>query len=59
MINRKVINEYLLIILGCLMTALSFNFFFIPNEIAPGGLRNCHCPLLFIPLSRRRHHSGS
>ena len=30
MINRKVINEYLLIILGCLMTALSFNFFSYP-----------------------------
>ncbi|HHU48195.1 MAG TPA: YitT family protein [Clostridiales bacterium] len=35
---RKIINEYLLIVLGCLLTALSFNFFFIPNQIAPGGL---------------------
>jgi uncharacterized membrane-anchored protein YitT (DUF2179 family) len=38
MITKRVVTEYLLIILGCLLTALSFNFFFIPNEIAPGGL---------------------
>ena len=38
MAHRKTINEYLLIILGSLLTALSFNFFFIPNQIAPGGL---------------------
>ena len=36
--KRKNINEYLIIILGCLLTALAFNLFFIPNEIAPGGL---------------------
>ncbi len=36
--TRKIINEYLIIILGCLLTALAFNLFFIPNEIAPGGL---------------------
>lgn len=35
---RKIINEYLLIVLGCLLAALSFNFFLIPNKIAPGGL---------------------
>jgi len=38
MAHKRTINEYLLIILGCLITALSFNFFFIPNKIAPGGL---------------------
>ncbi|HHY83627.1 MAG TPA: YitT family protein [Clostridiales bacterium] len=38
MTKSRTVNEYLLIILGCLLTALSFNFFFIPNEIAPGGL---------------------
>ncbi len=38
MTNRKIINEYLIIILGCLFIALAFNLFFIPNEIAPGGL---------------------
>lgn len=38
MIRRKIINEYLLIVIGSLLTALSFNFFFIPNKIAPGGL---------------------
>ena len=48
MINRKVINEYLLIILGCLMTALSFNFFFIPNEIAPGGLSGIATVLYYL-----------
>ena len=36
--TKKNINEYLIIILGCLLTALAFNLFFIPNEIAPGGL---------------------
>ncbi len=30
--------SYLWIALGCLLTALSFNFFFIPNQIAPGGV---------------------
>jgi uncharacterized membrane-anchored protein YitT (DUF2179 family) len=38
MVNKRVLNDYLLLILGCLLTALSFNLFFIPNEIAPGGL---------------------
>ena len=38
MTRRKIINEYLLIVIGSLLTALSFNFFFIPNKIAPGGL---------------------
>ena len=38
MTYKKTINEYLLIVLGSLLTALSFNFFFIPNQIAPGGL---------------------
>lgn len=37
-INKGIIKEYLLIILGSLLTALSFNFFFISNQIAPGGL---------------------
>lgn len=38
MLTKDTVKEYLLIVLGCLLTALSFNFFFIPNEIAPGGL---------------------
>ena len=35
---RKIIREYIAIALGCLLAALSFNFFLIPNKIAPGGL---------------------
>lgn len=38
MTSKKTINDYLIIVLGCLLTALAFNLFFIPNEIAPGGL---------------------
>ncbi len=30
--------EWLLIIVGSVLTALAFNLFFIPNDIAPGGL---------------------
>lgn len=31
-------QDYLLIIIGCLIGALSFNLFLIPNRIAPGGV---------------------
>lgn len=36
--RRGAIAVYGWIILGCLLTALAFNFFFIPNQIAPGGV---------------------
>lgn len=36
--RRRAISAYGWIILGCLLTALAFNFFFIPNQIAPGGV---------------------
>ncbi|MFH1643567.1 MAG: YitT family protein [bacterium] len=32
------ITEYLLLILGCLVIALSFNLFLCPNKVASGGL---------------------
>lgn len=48
MTKRKTINEYLLIVLGCLLTALSFNFFFIPNQIAPGGLSGIATVLYYL-----------
>ncbi|MGI6538355.1 MAG: YitT family protein [Caldicoprobacterales bacterium] len=48
MIRNKIIREYLLIIVGCLLTALSFSFFFIPNEIAPGGLSGVATVLHFL-----------
>jgi uncharacterized membrane-anchored protein YitT (DUF2179 family) len=48
MTNRKIINEYLLIVLGCLLTALSFNLFFIPNQIAPGGLSGIATVLYYL-----------
>lgn len=37
-LNRDIAKEYLTIFIGCLLMALSFNLFFIPNQIAPGGL---------------------
>lgn len=36
--RKKTVKEYIIIVLGCLITALSFNLFFIPGQIAPGGL---------------------
>lgn len=36
--KANTVASYLWIALGCLLTALSFNFFFIPNQIAPGGV---------------------
>ena len=35
--NNK-IKEYLLILLGVFLVALSLEYFFIPNNIAAGGL---------------------
>jgi len=32
------VKDYAMIALGCLITALSFNLFFVPHQIAPGGL---------------------
>src|SRR5665647_807428 len=46
--NKKLIKEYLLIIFGCLLTALSFNFFFIPNQIAPGGVSGIGTVLFYL-----------
>ncbi len=46
--NKSVIKEYFLIVLGSLLTALSFNFFFIPNEIAPGGLSGLASVFYFL-----------
>src|SRR5690554_2780430 len=48
MINKRALNHYLLITLGCLLTALSFNLFFIPNEIAPGGLSGVATVLYYL-----------
>ncbi len=36
--RKKTVKEYIIIVFGCLITALSFNLFFIPGQIAPGGL---------------------
>ena len=46
--NKSIIREYSLIVLGSLLTALSFNFFFIPNEIAPGGLSGLASVFYFL-----------
>jgi len=48
MTKNRIVNEYAQIVLGCLLTALSFNFFFIPNEIAPGGISGLATVLYYI-----------
>ncbi len=35
--RSKLLLEYLAISIGCMIMALSFNSFFVPNKIAPGG----------------------
>lgn len=36
--NKKTLINGLLLILGCLLIALTFNIFCVPNKIVPGGL---------------------
>lgn len=44
-------RDYGLLVIGTLVTALSFNFFFLPNDIAPGGVTGIATVLAhFVPL---------
>ena len=36
--SKSVIMDYIWIGIGCLLTALAFDFFLIPHQIAPGGV---------------------
>lgn len=47
----QLLRDYALVVLGALLTALSFNFFFLPNDIAPGGVTGIATVLShFMPL---------
>jgi len=37
-VTRQIAKAYVLILLGSALTALAFDLFFLPNNIAPGGL---------------------
>ena len=37
-VNKKTLINGMLLILGCLLIALTFNIFCVPNKIVPGGL---------------------
>lgn len=37
-INKKILINGMLLILGCLLISLTFNIFCVPNKIVPGGL---------------------
>ncbi len=37
-LNKKTLINEMLLILGCLLIALTFNIFCVPNKIVPGGL---------------------
>ncbi|MDK2991101.1 MAG: hypothetical protein PWP48_334 [Clostridiales bacterium] len=45
---RDVFYDYLGIILGTLIVALSFNLFFVPNKIAPGGVGGIATVLYYL-----------
>lgn len=36
--SRRLIRDYILVILGALLTAAAFSFFFLPYDLAPGGV---------------------
>lgn len=49
--GRRLAADYALLALGTLLTAAAFCFFFLPNDIAPGGLTGVATVLAhFLPL---------
>lgn len=44
----KVVRDYLLIIIGSLITALGINIFAVPNKIAPGGVSGIATVIYYI-----------
>jgi len=48
MIKQRSIYDYVLIIVGTLLTALSFNFFLVPHRIAPGGVSGIATVLYYL-----------
>ncbi len=49
--GKRIVQDYLLLTLGAFITALSFTLFFLPHDIAPGGLTGIATVLAhFLPL---------
>ena len=36
--GRQLVRDYLLVVIGALVTAVSFGWFFLPYDVAPGGV---------------------
>ena len=36
--GRQLVRDYLLVVIGALVTAVSFSWFFLPYDVAPGGV---------------------
>lgn len=36
--GRQLVRDYLLVVIGALVTAVSFSWFFLPHDVAPGGV---------------------
>ena len=50
--GRQIVKDYLLIVLGTLIAGWSFGSFFLPHDIAPGGVTGISTVLArFLPLS--------
>lgn len=50
--KRSVYADYILIVLGTLVTSLAFNLFLIPHKIAPGGLSGIATVLYYVTKGR-------
>ena len=49
--SRMLIRDYLLILLGALITAFSFTAFFLPHDLAPGGVTGIATVIAhYVPL---------
>lgn len=50
--KRTAYSDYIFIILGTLVTSLSFNLFLIPHKIAPGGLSGIATVIFYVTKGR-------
>ncbi|MBQ7785963.1 MAG: YitT family protein [Clostridia bacterium] len=50
--GRQILMDYLMIVLGTLLSGYAFNAFFLPHDIAPGGVTGISTVLAkFVPFS--------
>ncbi len=52
MVKRSTYSDYILIVLGTLVTGLAFNLFLIPHKIAPGGLSGIGTVVYYVTKGR-------